>query len=116
MIMNGRNNLMMIFILSIFFLCLIQYSTTFNCKAKPNIDRCFNNTICSETGLCSCPQFYYGPKCDILLSDSKNVNIVATGVSSGSFIGIVTGLVVSFPVLLVAGLVLIYYLLKDRDY
>jgi hypothetical protein len=112
--MNGRINILLIFILIIFSLFLL--TTAFNCKTNPNTDKCGNNTICSETGLCSCTQFYYGPNCDILLPDSKSVTIVETGISSGSIIGIITGLVVSFPVLLVAGLVLIYYLLKDRDY
>ena len=114
--MSNGPRLLKRFLCVLVILNFLNLCFAFNCKINPDLNKCQNNTMCSETGLCICPQFYYGPNCDILLPDSKSMSIHETGLTAGSFIGIVSGLVVSFPVLLVAGLVLIFYTLKDRDY
>ena len=94
---------------------LIKESVNFDCRRNKN-DLCLNNTICSDSGLCACPQFYYGMNCDKLLPESKTLSFHNEGISLGSYLGIITGLVVSLPILLIGGLLIIFFTLKDRDY
>lgn len=103
-------------IIIILVLTNLGLTINFNCKINPDINKCTNNTICSDSGLCVCSQYYYGSNCDKVLQNSNTLNIYSTGLSLGSFIGIVVGLSVTFPVFLVGGLLIIYYSLKDRDY
>ena len=101
-----------IFILTLTIIITINVINA-NCNTN---NTCPNTTICSESGLCVCPQYYYGANCDQFLEGSKNLVINTSGVSGGSFMGMIIGLVVSFPIILVIGLVLIFYIMKDRDY
>jgi hypothetical protein len=89
--------------------------SSFDCKLNLE-DKCVNNTICADSGLCACPQFYYGHNCEKLLPDSKTLSINTEGITSGSYLGIIAGLVVSLPVFLVVGLLIIFFSLKNREY
>ena len=102
--------------LIIFSVSVLPLVLNFNCKIQPDTYTCLNNTICNENGICVCPQFYYGNNCEKILPDSNFLNIYTTGVSLTGYIGIIVGLILGFSVLLIIGLLIIYYLLKDRDY
>lgn len=92
--------------------------TCFNCKRNADIDKCNsnNNTICSDSGVCVCSQYYYGQNCDKILQNSNSLLVYSSGFSLSGYIGLIVGLVISFPVVLVTGLLIIYFTLKDRDY
>ncbi len=107
--------IILLVLINITLICLFPSIYSFDCKTKSQ-DKCENNTICADSGLCACPQFYYGQNCERLLPDSKTLSIHTEGLSSGSYIGMIAGLVVSLPVLLVVGLLIIFLLLKDREY
>jgi hypothetical protein len=107
-------------ILLIITITLFDYvNLTLNCKKTNDVNityTCPNNTVCSDSGICTCPQFYYGESCDKVLPDSKSLYIHTTGFSMGGLVGLILSLVISFPSILVVGLLIIFYSLKDIDY
>lgn len=104
------------YIALIFLGLLLTPIINFNCKLNATADICSNNTICNDYGLCVCSQYHYGTNCDKILPNSNTLNVYSTGLSLGSYVGLIIGLIITFPVFLVAGLLIIYYSLKDRDY
>lgn len=102
-------------IITTLILIILGVVLNFNCKTAPE-NSCPGNTICSDSGLCTCPQFYYGQNCEKMLTDSKNLKINTSGFTMSGFLAVVVGLIVSFPTILIIGLLIIFYALKDRDY
>lgn len=73
-----------------------------------------SNTYCGKTiSSCVCKTNFYGENCD---KNVTPVNLVNTGVSSGDLLLIILLLCLVFPLILIIGLFIIFFLCKDRIY
>jgi len=128
--MNKRTTLLIqiLFLLQIIFQLNSQSSTSatststntttqniFNCKKNP-LGICPTNSNCNAVGLCVCNQFYYGESCEININTLKNLEITKNGISIDLYYGVISGLIVGFLLILIIGILIIYFKLKDIDY
>lgn len=102
----------------ILFLILVYFSVfslciNLNCKINSNYT-CGNNTMCNESGICVCKDFFYGSDCDKKLSSQESINI-NKGIKSESFLAVVLCISILSPFTLVLGFFLIFIFLKGRD-
>ena len=94
--------------MSILCICL-----NFNCRIDSNY-KCENNTICNESGICVCDNFFYGENCDKKLNDIGSLNL-NKGISLSNYLTLVLLLSILLPIILITGLFLIFIFLKGRD-
>ncbi len=99
----------------IFFFSLLTITICYNCLKEPNNYPCPKNSYCNKSGICACNQFYYGDNCEKILSNSDSLNRVTIGFGQSGFLGLVFGVSFTFPLILVVGLIVIYYTLKGRE-
>lgn len=85
----------------------------FNCKKNTN-DKCLENTICNESGICVCNDFHFGINCEKKLQNLTSLSL-NKGLESTSFLTIVLCISILSPVTLALGFFLIFIFLKGRD-
>ena len=79
-----------------------------------DLDKCSNNTICNESGICVCDKYLYGENCENILKDSKTLN-VNKGFALSIYYTIVLSLSLILPFILLLGMIMIFIFLKGRD-
>lgn len=108
---KNKEKFLLFFLFLIF--SLVSKSLSFNCRINPN-DICEFNTICNESGICVCNDFYYGEKCEKKLENLDSINI-NKGIGTGGFLTWVLCLTLIGPVSLILGFYIIFIFLKGRD-
>jgi hypothetical protein len=94
---------------------LLTITICYNCLKEPNNYPCPKNSYCNKSGICACNQFYFGNNCDKILPNYNSLNTVTIGFGQSGYLGLIFGISFTFPLVLVIGLIVIYYALKGRE-
>jgi hypothetical protein len=77
---------------------------------------CPVNSICNPSGMCICNQYYYGNNCEKSLSSVKNVKLITQGIFAFTYYGMISAMIVIFGIILIVGMLIIYFKFKDKTY
>ena len=94
----------------------VEQFLPFNCRKNPILNKCPQNSWCNPSGLCICNTYFYGSNCELSIYTSYNLQITKNGISMELYNGMIIGFILCYVFVLIIGLLIIYFKLKDKDY